>query len=828
MANEPGQDETIKVKRRRQGASSGPQGSGRADMPSRDRPGGGGPRIPTGGGSSGGSFGGGGGNITRLPILLVILLFLGYFLFNTFFGGSESKPPDAGLPEGPTAAIEQETEAPVQAARPTARPTRTPVPEQTTAPQPAQGATTGQTWTVMLYQDADDQILEQDIYLDLNEAERVGSSDRVQIVAQIDRYKGAFNGDRNWTSTRRYHITEDHDLQQVNSELVDDLGELNMADGNTLEDFVVWAASAYPADKYILILSDHGMGWPGGFSDNDPPSRDSSRAPLVSAIKSDQLYLMELENTLANSLQKANIEKFEIIGMDACLMAHLEVLSALEPYSQYAVLSQETEPALGWAYTGFMQALVDNPDISGAQLSEQIVRTYIRDDMRINDDEERAAFLRQGSPMSGLFGSSSQISAASLAAQIERDVTLTAVDLSAVPDLIDSVNRLAFTMQSDHQEIIASARTYAPAFTNVFGGKGPSPYIDLGGFAQMLKREGANDATSQAADRVLSRLNNAVIAERHGDGKKGSTGVSIYFPNSSLYRSPLTGPESYTAIADRFAQESLWDDFLAYHYNNIAFEAEPAQPVSPQPSGGGRAPGQGQIQVSPIQLSSKVAAPNQPTTLTTRVSGKNIGYIYYFAGYYDANANAIFKADTDYLESPQTQELNGVFYPQWNGDNAFNLEFEWEPTLFQITDGENSSVAMFTPQTYGASAQDAVYTMDGTYHYADGTSRSARLYFRDGILRQVFGFTDADQTGGVREIIPQPGDSFTLLENWLDLNSSGQVEQTSTENGATLTFGSQPFRWEEVYAAPGDYVLGIIVQDLDGNSQAVYTKVTVQ
>ena len=36
----------------------------------------------------------------------------------------------------------------------------------------------GQTWTVMIYQDADDKILEKDIYIDLNEAELVGSSDR--------------------------------------------------------------------------------------------------------------------------------------------------------------------------------------------------------------------------------------------------------------------------------------------------------------------------------------------------------------------------------------------------------------------------------------------------------------------------------------------------------------------------------------------------------------------------------------------------------------------------------------------------------------------------
>jgi hypothetical protein len=60
------------------------------------------------------------------------------------------------------------------------------------------------TWLVMLYQDADDKILEQDIFVDLNEAERVGSGGDVQIVAQLDRYQAGYTGDGDWVSARRY------------------------------------------------------------------------------------------------------------------------------------------------------------------------------------------------------------------------------------------------------------------------------------------------------------------------------------------------------------------------------------------------------------------------------------------------------------------------------------------------------------------------------------------------------------------------------------------------------------------------------------------------
>ena len=71
------------------------------------------------------------------------------------------------------------------------------------------GTVEGDTWLVMLYLDADDLILEEDIFFDFNEAELVGSSDKVHIVAQIDRYAGAdgYAGGGNWSTTKRYYIT---------------------------------------------------------------------------------------------------------------------------------------------------------------------------------------------------------------------------------------------------------------------------------------------------------------------------------------------------------------------------------------------------------------------------------------------------------------------------------------------------------------------------------------------------------------------------------------------------------------------------------------------
>jgi len=317
----------IEAQRRRKGA--GPEG--RAEAPVNRQEGGGtgssggGGWLPTSGGSRGGGI--------KLPscivVVVVILLVLFYGISQFFGGGTGTNSP---VDQAPITGID------------------TQVPNVQSAPvagfTPPASSKAG-SWTVMLYQDADDQVLEQDVFTDFNEAERVGSTDKVHIVAQLDRFRGAFIGDGNWTSTRRYYVTRDNDLNAIQSQLVAE-GESNMSDPATLVDFATWAVQTFPADHYVLILSDHGMGWPGGWTDPDPANNTSERAPLAQVV-GNAMYLDQLDAALGQIRQQAGIDKFDIVGMDACLMGQLEVLSALEPHARYAITSEETEPALGWA-----------------------------------------------------------------------------------------------------------------------------------------------------------------------------------------------------------------------------------------------------------------------------------------------------------------------------------------------------------------------------------------------------------------------------------------------------------------------------------------------
>ncbi len=812
------------TRRRRPGPSRG-----RADTPFRQNfPGG------TGGGSSpfsptGSPVSGGGTSFPRIPIpgcggttgclgivviVIIVLVFLAFQYFGQcdlggFFG--ETIPPTTTFAGSPQIAT-----------LPAASPFVTSI-VPVAAPAPP---VSGQKWLVMLYQDADDKVLEKDICFDANEAEMAGSSGRVTIVTQLDRYNGAYTGDGNWTDTRRYLLKPDNDLNRLNSQQVGSLGEADMASSQTLADFINWAVRTYPAERYALILSDHGMGWPGGWSDATARGSGDPNIPIQSDL-GEHLFLNQIDSVLGQVRAANSIDKFDVVGLDACLMSQLEVYTALAPHARYAVASEETEPALGWAYAAFLRALNQNPDMDGAVLSQAIVKSYIEQDESVLDSGARGDFLKAGSPLAGLFGSGgSGTNNSQLAQQIGQESTLSAIDLSKVSALNASLNHLSFLFQQAKSQALASARTYSQSYTNIFGSDVPASYIDLGNFLQLVKQKSGNATINQAADAVMAAIDTAVIAEKHGAKLPGSTGIAIYFPNSELYGYSIGGARSYTGTANRFAAESLWDDFLAFFYTGRAFKETDAAPVVPTATV--RAPAAGGITVSAVRVSSATAAPGSPITLTADITGQNIGHIYLFAGFFDPVSNSIFVADRDFLDSGTTRQVDGVYYPDW-GQGNFTLRFTWDPIVFAISNGTDAVSALFTPQDFGRTFEEAVYNVDGWYTYAGtGEQVRAQATFVDGVMRQVFVFTGTDAAAAPREVTPAAGDRFTVMDTWLELDSSGKIVNTATEQGDTLTFGNQMFTWETLDAAAGDYFVGFVIEDLDGNQQWSLTKITVR
>ena len=183
-----------------------------------------------------------------------------------------------------------------------------------------------------------------------------------------------------------------------------------------------------------------------------------------------------------------------------------------------------------------------------------------------------------------------------------------------------------------------------------------------------------------------------------------------------------------------------------------------------------------------------------------------------------------------FINSENIREIGGIYYPDWGNEGVISIDYDWEPTLYYMSDGNeaNDQFAFFEPSVYGADVSGDIYTVRGTYTFADsGSEIDAVMKFNgEGDMQSIFGFNGENGSGAPREITPQAGDTFTITEEWLDFDQNPDGEFVDYIGG-TMTFGDNRFEMVPYYAYSGDYTLGIIVTDLNGNSVTEFVEVTV-
>ena len=138
----------------------------------------------------------------------------------------------------------------------------------------------------------------------------------------------------------------------------------NMAESDTLRDFLQWGYAYAPANRYALIIWNHGAGPLVGVC------LDERHPDPVTGM--DSLTMSELEEALAGSPFRE--EKLLFIGFDACMMCTMEVASLVTPFAEYMIASQDIEPKEGWAY-GFLREMTGRED--GDAWGERIVADYL-------------------------------------------------------------------------------------------------------------------------------------------------------------------------------------------------------------------------------------------------------------------------------------------------------------------------------------------------------------------------------------------------------------------------------------------------------------------
>jgi len=383
-------------------------------------------------------------------------------------------------------------------------------------------------------------------YKDIWKMGQVGTTDACAVTCLFDTQQGSY-------------LVEVRKGNGMSNSLVRPMAEINMGDPENLRAFIVRAIEEYPADRYALILWNHGLGWldvdiysavrssgPGGVSHR--PIFRSTPAKMAGGEKTrpiafddsskDFLDTADLRWAL-EAAHGATGVRLDVIGMDACLMAMIEGARELAPFTDYFVASQEVEPMEGWPYPGILKALNKQPAMDGGAFGRMVVDEY-----------------------AASYGGKTR--------SADETVTQSAIATARTEQTEALAKALVDALMLDPAPMLRSLAQRAADQSLVFQDRS---YRDLGSFAQHLAAEAewsthrnarAVQAAAQAlADHLAARSDDApVLRVGYTPAYEGATGLSVFLPRMLSPQRREEAMAAYRVLL--FAQRTGWDRLVEW------------------------------------------------------------------------------------------------------------------------------------------------------------------------------------------------------------------------------------------------------------------------
>ncbi|MBN2602642.1 MAG: hypothetical protein JXA91_00735 [Candidatus Thermoplasmatota archaeon] len=340
-------------------------------------------------------------------------------------------------------------------------------------------------WTWLFYDDADFY----QAYDPLNDfADETYSNDKMNVLVLQDKeYSGA----------KLWYIGQNHRTQ-----LIQDMGEINMGSNKTLYDFIMYCKEYYPADRYILSFYNHGGGWYGACVDN---------------TDNDILSMNEIQDAIGSA---GGVDL--VLFTAPCLMGALESAYELRDCIDVYIGSEEYSGYGHWFGTieDICNLITSNVDISNYELGQQII-TFI-----------------------------------SYNSNWKNSLTMSAVRTDKMDELASAINVTA-------EDFINYRTESYDKFWNLYDSIqsfGDGFCIDFYHFAQTCANADFCEKIIQDLDLVMSSLKESIIAESHGDDYPNANGLTIYFPNPlQLLYNQLYDKSDYGLD---FSADTQWDEFV--------------------------------------------------------------------------------------------------------------------------------------------------------------------------------------------------------------------------------------------------------------------------
>ena len=405
-----------------------------------------------------------------------------------------------------------------------------------------------ESWTVLIYGHADHNLTSA-MRDDLLEMEQAGSSEDFNIVIQVDLntkkipkyWKQKNNIDRNkYKGVNRLLIGEDTDGRKssFNSKILESLSEdNNMDDPAVLRDFIKWGMAKYPAERYGLVLWNHGHQFIGYGGD----TQDSS-------LKHGQgLTTQQIRSSLTEALAGTSVNKFEFIGFDSCLMGGAEVLGDFSTLCDVFLACPELDYGDGWDYNSTLYYLKDYPDVDITEFARAEVdfwNEHHGDSMDQTHKVHAAYDMAQFDAFAQSFKSFSE--QLKLYGQAGGEM---------VPKL---------RAQATHYSVAQRSQA-----------KSPTHFIDLGDFAGKIAAAEVNIDLKQTSNALVQAIDRMVLAKATGSQRTHVSALSIAYPyNMEKWMEHYE--KKYDAISFTQGIGVDWGQFLGlYGAMSLADQAAP-------------------------------------------------------------------------------------------------------------------------------------------------------------------------------------------------------------------------------------------------------------
>ena len=380
-------------------------------------------------------------------------------------------------------------------------------------------------------------------------------SDDVNIIVETGGTLFWNNVDSYFSDDSVYDIDIDNDslgrFQVKQGEIVD-LGDVplqSMGAAQTLSDFISWGVQEYPAEHYMFVMWNHGYAEPYGNMEHDEIFYEDSNGVLYNCMTTsidesecynDCLTLDEVREGFGNSGAH-----FDLIAFNTCLSGSLEIASAMAPYADYMVASEEVIPAVIGIPMGYITYLSENPDCTAQELGTEILSLY---------EDEINAYAAQ-------YSSDADVS------ELFSTGTMAMIDLSCMDEMDELMGQFwerLYYSTYDASEF-ASVINIASKCEN-YGAEGgmPGNLIDFRSFLNDLR----SVFTDTTVDDELLALIDDNVTSVSGRARSNSFGMSIYFPSAGY---PQAVRSTYESMLNTYDIEYTEEEILEILHEHINY-----------------------------------------------------------------------------------------------------------------------------------------------------------------------------------------------------------------------------------------------------------------